>query len=102
MQEPASTPSTTVATSRDSLLSLGAGGLMGLLVMQMAAQRPGSGLSLAMAVLFVVSGTTSLVMALLSRPHRLRPSQRGGEVKGWLLATGLGLLAAVQLQSLWG
>jgi len=91
-QSPAS-----VATARDSLLSLGTGALMGLAVMQMAEHRPGSSLSLAMAVLFVVSGSVSLVLALLSRPHRLRPSQRRGEIQGWLLALGLGLLAAVQV-----
>jgi len=89
-----------VATSRDSLMSMGAGALMGVIVMHMAELRADSGLSLAMAVLFVVSGSASVVLAMLSRPHRLRPSQRRGEVKGWLLALGLGLLAAIQVSAL--
>jgi hypothetical protein len=37
---------------------------------------------------------------MLSRPHRLKPLQRRGEVKGWLLALGLGLLASVQVSAL--
>lgn len=89
-----------VASSRDSLMAMGAGALMGAVVMHMAEQRGDSGLSLAMAVLFVASGCASVVLAMLSRPHRLKPSQRRGEVKGWLLALGLGVLGAVQVSAL--
>jgi hypothetical protein len=81
-------------------MSMAAGALLGVIVMRMAEQRADSGVSLAMAVLFVVSGSASVVLAMLSRPHRLRPSQRRGEVKGWLLSLGLGLLAAVQVSAL--
>lgn len=89
-----------VASSRDSLMAMGAGALMGAVVTHMAEQRGDSGLSLAMAVLFVLSGCASVVLAMLSRPHRLKPSQRRGEIKGWMLALGLGLLAAVQVSAL--
>jgi drug/metabolite transporter (DMT)-like permease len=89
-----------VASSRDSLMAMGAGALMGVIVMRMAEQRGDSGLSLAMAVLFVLSGCASVVLAMLSRPHRLKPLQRHGEVKGWLLALGLGVLGAVQVSAL--
>jgi|GEM_PF-3380129 len=101
MSQPSGPSSSTasIASTRDWLLSLGVGLLMGWLVLQMADRRPDSTLSLSMAVLFVVSGSASLVLALLSRPHRLRPSQRRGEIRGWLMALGLGLLAAVQLSA---
>lgn len=89
-----------VASSRDSLMAMGAGAVMGFVVMRMAEQRADSGLSLAMAVLFVLSGSASVVLAMLSRPHRLKPAQRRGEIKGWLLALGLGVLGVVQLSAL--
>lgn len=89
-----------VASSRDSLMAMGAGVLMGVIVMHMAEQRGDSGVSLAMAVVFVLSGCASVVLAMLSRPHRLKPAQRRGEIKGWLLALGLGVLGAVQVGAL--
>lgn len=98
---PSTGPSpSSVASSRDSLMAMGAGALIGIVVMHMAAQRGESGLSLAMAVLFVLSGSASVVLGMLSRPHRLKPAQRRGEIKGWLLSLGLGVLGAVQVGAL--
>lgn len=99
-QSSGSSSFSSVASSRDSLLFMAAGALMGLVVMRMADQRGDSAMSLAMAMVFIGFGAASVVFAKLSRPHRLRPAQRRGEIKGWLLAFGLGLLAAIQVSAL--
>ena len=100
MSQSTGSSSSSVASSRDSLMAMGAGALMGVIVVHMAEQRGDSEVSLAMAVLFVLSGCASVVLAMLSRPHRLKPAQRRGEIKGWLLALGLGVLGAVQVGAL--
>lgn len=82
--------------SRESLLALLLGGVLGQMVSVMAEKRPDDLFSFAMAVLCVVAGSASLVLAMLHAPSRAEVKARTAAVPVWLLSIGAGLLLVLR------
>lgn len=86
-------------TSQPLLTSVVTGLLMGQVVMGLSSQHQGSLVGLGFALVFLFSGSASLVLWLLDR-HRRAQSPRPASVHGWLMMLSLGLLTSICLDSL--
>ncbi len=95
MNHPASRPASPWM-SKESLLALLLGGVLGQMVMVMAEKRPDDMFSFAMAVVCVLAGSASLVMAMLHAPATTPVKARAAQVPVWLLAIGAGLLLTLR------
>lgn len=73
--------------------------LMGQVVMGLSVQHQGSLVGLGFALVFLLSGSASLVLWLLER-HRRERSPRAPTVHRWLLMLSMGLLASIYLDLL--
>lgn len=86
-------------SSQPLLTSVVVGLLMGQVVMGLSAQHQGSMVGLGFALVFLFSGSASLVLWLLER-HRRARLDRPAQVHGWLMMLALGLLTSICLDSL--
>jgi threonine/homoserine/homoserine lactone efflux protein len=86
-------------TSQPLLTSVFTGLLMGQVVMGLSAQHQGSLVGLGFALVFLLSGSASLVLWLLER-HRRERVQRAPTVHRWLLMLSAGLMASICLDLL--
>jgi threonine/homoserine/homoserine lactone efflux protein len=86
-------------TSQPLLTSVFTGLLMGQVVMGLSAQHQGSLVGLGFALVFLLSGSASLVLWLLER-HRREGVQRAPTVHRWLLMLSAGLLVSIYLDHL--
>lgn len=86
-------------TSQPLLTSTFTGLLMGQVVMGLSAQHQGSLVGLGFALVFLLSGSASLVLWLLER-HRRERVQQAPRVHRWLLMLSAGLLASIYLDHL--
>ena len=81
--------------SKQALVALVSGLMMGQVVAAISIHREGTLLGLVLAVVFVVSGAASLMLALLNWSG-LGRGARQAAVHGWLAALGGGLLLSLQ------
>ena len=86
-------------TSQPLLTSSVVGLLMGQVVMGLSAQHQGSLVGLGFALVFLFSGSASLVLWLLER-HRRERVQRAPSVYRWLMMLACGLMGSICLDSL--
>ena len=86
--------------SKESLVALAAGLLMGQVVSGIAVHHDGSLLGLTLALVYVLAGSASLMMFLLSWPGRPVARKSPGVLHAWLLVQGVGVLVSLQAQAL--
>ena len=75
--------------------------LLGTLVHELAAQRPGDAFALAMAFVMVLAGSISFVLHALATGS-VRSATPTSRLRGWVLLLGLGLVAGVHGPALLG
>jgi hypothetical protein len=95
MKQPTAKPLLPWAT-RESLIALVLGGVLGQMVSYMADQRPGQMFSVVMAIVCVLASSASLVIFLLHTPSSQPLAQRAAQVPTWLIAIGTGLLLTLR------
>lgn len=99
MNNPSAKPASPGA-SKELMLSLLLGGVLGQFVSAMAESQPGDMFSFVMAVVCVVSASASLVTYLLAQPARTGRAPNAPRMPLWLLAIGGGLLLVLQASPL--
>lgn len=86
-------------TAQPLATSAFAGVLMGQVIMGLSLQHQGSLVGLGFALVFLLSGSASLVLWLLDRCRLQRPVRRP-DVHRWLLMLSIGLLASIYVDTL--
>lgn len=86
-------------TAQPLFTSAFAGLLMGQVVMGLSLQHQGSLVGLGFALVFLFSGSASLVLWMVERQRLQRPV-RPPAVHRWLLMLSVGLLASIYLDTL--
>ncbi|MEY4562256.1 MAG: hypothetical protein RLZZ618_1533 [Pseudomonadota bacterium] len=100
-RSPSPTPAATPLVSKEAFIALMTGLVMGQLVSAIAIHHDGSMLGLVLALVFVLSGSASLMLLMCSWPSRDGVARQGA-VYGWLAALGGGLLMSLQAYTLLG
>jgi len=100
-RSPSPTPAATPLVSKEALIALMTGLVMGQVVSAIAIHHDRSMLGLVLALVFVLSGSASLMLLMSSWSQR-SGVPRQGLVYGWIAALGGGLLMSLQAYTLLG